>query len=163
MIIVSNTTPIISLTKAGILDLLGNLYGEILIPQAVYDELTTNSTFVNEINQIKECKFLRIHNVENEFAVKLLQKQLNLDLGESEAIVLADSLHADLLIIDERKARRIAKDMGITITGTLGFLIEAKSRSKISAIKPLLDAMLNSGIRISDTLYKEALSKSGEC
>jgi len=63
MIIVSNTTPIISLAKAGILDLLGDVYGEILISQAVYDELTTNITFADEVNKIKECKFLSIRKV----------------------------------------------------------------------------------------------------
>lgn len=66
------------------------------------------------------------------------------------------------MIIDERKARRIAKEMGITITGTLGFLIESKARGKIEAIKPLLDIMINSGIRIGDTIYKEALYLSEE-
>lgn len=106
------------------------------------------------MNKIKECKFLSVRTIENEFAVKLLQKQLNLDLGESEAIVLAESIHAGLFIIDERKARRIAKDMGLTITGTLGFLVEAKSRGKIKAIKPILDTMLDSGIRMSATIYK---------
>ena len=162
MIVVSNATPIISLTKAGILDLLGSLYEEILIPQAVYDELTTNNTFSHEVNTIKECKFLTVRKVGNEFAVKLLQKQLNLDLGESESIVLAESIHSDLLIIDEKKARRIAKEMGLKITGTLGFLVELKSRGKVNLIKPILDAMLESGIRISVLLYKEILHKSGE-
>ena len=162
MIIVSNTTPIISLAKAGILDLLGSLFGEILITQGVFDELTANTNFTTGANIIRECKFLTIRNAENEFAVKLLQKQLNLDLGESESIVLAEYLNCDLLIIDERKARRIAKDMGLRITGTLGLLLEAKTRGIIESIKPILDTMLDNGIRISDTLYKEILYKSGE-
>ena len=58
MVIVSNTTPIISLTKAGILDLLGKLYGKIFIPKVNHDELTSNNTFIDEANIIKSCNFL---------------------------------------------------------------------------------------------------------
>jgi predicted nucleic acid-binding protein len=67
-----------------------------------------------------------------------------------------------LLIIDEKKARQIAKDMELKITGTLGILIEAKLRGKIKTIKPILDTMLDSGFRISDIVYKDILRKTNE-
>jgi predicted nucleic acid-binding protein len=162
MIIVSDTTPIISFLKIGLLDLLEELYGEVIIPEAVYKELLSNPQMIAEVEIIKSCSFLKIKHIKNEFAVKLLQKQMNLGIGESEAIVLADALHADLIIIDERKARGIAKNMSLNVTGTLGILVDAKSKGKLKEIKPLLDELIKSNIRISAKLYKDILELVNE-
>jgi predicted nucleic acid-binding protein len=86
-----------------------------------------------------------------------LQKQLNLDKGESEAIVLANNINADLIVIDERKARKIAKDIGLNVTGTLGILVEAKQKELIKELKPLLDGLIDNNIRIDKKLYAEIL------
>ena len=94
--------------------------------------------------------------------MSLLQKQLKLDLGESEAIVLANSIDADLIIIDERKARRIAKDIGLNVTGTLGILVEAKQRGLVKELKPLLDKLIKNEIRISKKLYQDILELVNE-
>lgn len=162
MLIVADTTPIISLIKIGMLELYKSMYGEVIIPEAVFNELVSNSSMSNEADIIRKSKFLKINKIENEFAVKLLQKQLNLGAGESEAIVLADTLKADLLVIDERKARGIAKSMGINITGTLGILVDAKRKNRIEKLKPLLDGLINSNIRISEKLYNDVLELVNE-
>lgn len=111
MIVISDATPIISLIKIECLDVLEKLYKNIIIPKAVYDELIINTDYQDEIDIIKRCTFLEIKNVEENLSVLLLQRQLKLDRGESEAIVLANNINANLIIIDELKARRIAKDM----------------------------------------------------
>jgi predicted nucleic acid-binding protein len=162
MFVVSNTTPIISFLKIDRLELLENIFGQIIIPQAVYDELIADHSLPDEIEKITKCPFLRIEQVKNEFAVKLLQKQLNLGLGESESILLADTLKASLLIIDERKGRNIAKDMGLQITGTLGILVEAKNQKYIDRIEPLLNKLIEKDIRISKKLYDEIMTLAGE-
>ncbi len=158
MIVVSDTTPIISLMKVGKLNLLKEMYGEVVIPFAVYDELTCNAAMAKEIITIEENQFLRVNEVDNHFAVNLLREQMNLGTGESEAIVLAESMQADLLLIDEKRARRIAKEMGIRITGTIGLLLHAKTTEHIINIKPILDEMIAQNIRISDRLYDEILT-----
>ena len=127
MILVSDTTPIISLMKVGKLNLLKEMYGVVVIPFAVHDELTRNKAMEKEIITIEKNQFLRVNEVENHFAVNLLREQMNLGTGESEAIVLAESIQADLLLIDEKRARRIAKEMGIRTTGTIGLLLHAKA------------------------------------
>ncbi len=162
MLIVADTTPIISLVKIGLLELLNSMYGEVILPEAVYNELISNPSMNNEAEIIKESKFLKVMRIQNEFAVKILQKQLNLGAGESEAIVLTDTLKADLLLIDERKARGIAKNMGINITGTLGILVDAKRQNLIDQLRPLLDNLINNNIRISEKLYNDVLALVNE-
>lgn len=149
--------------KIGLLGLLEELFTEVIIPEAVYKELISNPEMIYEAEIVKKCTFLKSKSVENEFAVKLLQKQMNLGIGESEAIVLADSLHADLIIIDERKARGIAKSMSLNVTGTLGILVEAKTKGKLEEIKPLLDELVKHNIRISTKLYNDILELVNEC
>lgn len=162
MIVISDTTPLISLIKIEFLDILENMYKKIIIPKAVYDELIINIDYQSEIDIIQKCTFLQTKIVEENLSVSLLQKQLKLDLGESEAIVLANSMNADLIIIDERKARRIAKDIGLTVTGTLGVLVEAKQRGLVKELKPLLDKLIKNEIRISRKLYKDILKLANE-
>jgi len=162
MLIVADTTPIISLAKINQLKLLDSLYGDIILPEAVYNELIANPLMSSEAEMIKKCTFLKFKKVENEVAVKILQKQLNLGIGESEAIILADTLKADLLLMDEKKARGIAKNMGIRLTGTLGILVEAKRKNSIIKLKPYLDELIKYNIRISETLYKEILKLVNE-
>lgn len=87
---------------------------------------------------------------------------MKLDLGESEAIVLANNIDADLIIIDERKARRIAKDIGLNVTGTLGILVDAKQRGLVKELKPLLDKLIKNEIRISKILYQDILELANE-
>lgn len=162
MIVISDTTPLISLMKIQSLDILEKMYKEIIIPKAVYDELIINMDYQSEIDIIQKWTFFQTKIVKENLSVSLLQKQLKLDLGESEAIVLANSIDADLIIIDERKARRIVKDIGLNVTGTLGILVEAKQRGLVKELKPLLDKLIKNEIRISKKLYQDILELVNE-
>lgn len=159
MTIISDTTPIISLIKINHLDLLKKLFEEVLIPEAVYRELTTNTLFENEAKIVKTSSFLRTSSVQNRKSLQVLQAVSGLDDGESEAIILADELKSDVLIMDERKGRKVAQKLGIKITGTVGLLIQAYSENMISAneIKTFLDQLKNSNIRLSESLIQKAL------
>ena len=92
MIVVSDTTPLISLLKINRLDLLEKLFGEVFIPQAVFNELTADERFQLEADQIRQKKFISIKPVNVPQSVNILKRATGLDLGESEAIVLTDEL-----------------------------------------------------------------------
>jgi len=161
VIVISDATPIISLAKIEMLDILGKLYSGVFLPKAVIDEVCRNSKFAAEAEAIQKSDFIKVEAVRNEQSVKIL-RAAGLDLGESEAIVLADMMPSSILLMDERKGRQIAFSMGIQVTGTLGILLQAKKLGAVKDIKPFLDELINENIRIGATLYNSILEQAGE-
>ena len=161
MIVISDTTPLISLLKIGKLGLLERLFHEILIPQAVYEELTSNPRFYDEALQIRNCDFIRQVKVGNIDSVILLQRAAGIDRGESEAIIYTDEYHADLLLMDEAKARLVAKQMGLKIMGTIGVLLAAYDKGFIQKedVLACIEVMRKTGRHISELLYKQLVEK----
>lgn len=159
MIVVSDTTPIISLIKINRLDLLEKLFQEVLVPDAVYRELTTNQSFSAEAEEVKKAKFLKVSPVQNKQSIQILQAVSGLDDGESEAIVLAGEKQSDVLIIDERRGRKVAQQLGITITGTVGILVQANYEGMLSKAdaKTCMNFLKQSNIRLSENLIQDAL------
>jgi predicted nucleic acid-binding protein len=144
MIVVSDTSPILSLALIGRLELLRDLYGTIVIPEAVRSELITTD-----------------QGGAREVALKLLLREV--DRGEAEAIGLAVQLKADVLLIDERKARHLAADLELGVVGLLDVLPDAKQRHLISSVKPILDDLIvRAHFRVSHKLYQRTLFTAGE-
>ena len=159
MIVVSDSTPLISLMKASQLDILEKLFGDVLIPEAVFSELTTNEAFPEEAALIQRSTYIKVVKVGDRKAVSLLQRATGLDRGESEAIVYADDTHADLLMMDEVQGRKVAKSMGIPIMGSVGILVNAFRDGLLteSDVETALNRMKQSGRHISDRLIQDAL------
>jgi len=162
VIVVSNTTPIIAFAKINRLEILEYLFGRIYISEGVYKELISNKKFIFEIEQITKSSFIITKEVKNRLAVELVQKMHGLNIGESESIILFKELGGDLLIMDEKKGRKVASSLDIKLTGTLGILLKAKQEGIIIELKPLLEKLIESNIRISHKLYKEILKSANE-
>ena len=90
MIVVADTTPIITLLRLERLELLEKIFGQVIIPNAVYEELTANQKYLAEAKVIGDCSFLKRGEVLDRQAIKILREVVGLDAGESEAIALAD-------------------------------------------------------------------------
>ena len=125
MIVVSDTTPLITLMKAGRLGILHLLFGEVRIPEAVFSEVTGNETFKDEAEIIRDSEYIKVVKVRDHKQVEFLQRATGLDIGESEAIIYADEVKADLLLMDEAAGRKVAQNMKLPITGSVGLLIRA--------------------------------------
>jgi predicted nucleic acid-binding protein len=108
--VVSNSTPIIALLDIGRLDILEKLYGEVIIPNAVYSEVT-----VKDARRLDGYDWVRVTAITNLAAKELFTSALH--DGEVEVMILAKELNADLVVIDDGLARRHAKRLGLTITG----------------------------------------------
>lgn len=159
MIVVSDSTPLITLMKVESLNLIHELFGEIVIPEAVYRELTENPAYYDEAEQIRSCKFIRVIHVQNRKTVSLLQRVAGLDLGESEAIAYADENKADLLLVDEAAGRRTAKFLGLRIMGSIGILISAFKEGYLSPDEAdnIFQRIRKANRHISEKLMKDAL------
>jgi len=160
MIVVANAGPLIALAQIGYLDLLRLLYGELYIPPAVREEVVASGQGRPGAVEVDAANWIHVVEVHDTMAVQLLRDRL--DAGESEAIVLAMEMNADLLLMDEGRGRRVAEARGLKKTGTVGTLIVAKKRGLISAVTPLLDRLLAAGFRMSDELYQTARVLAGE-
>ena len=161
MIVVSDSSPLLNLAIIDQLDLLQKLYGEVVIPQAVYHELVVQSAGMPGADSIHNADWIVVQEVKNRVLVASLRTQL--DLGEAEAIVLAIESAANLLLLDERKARNVAAHLDLDFTGLLGVLVEAKEKGHITLLKPILEALTKQArFWISPTLYEHVLEQVGE-
>ena len=161
MIVVSDTTPLISLLKIKRIGLLEKLFGEVVIPQAVFTELTVDIRFAEEAEVIKNEKFISVKEVSNMASVNILKRATGLDQGESEAIVLSDEIQADILLMDEAKGRKISDQMGIHIMGTIGILMVAYEDDILTAdeVKKCIDGLQNAGRHIGHKHYQKLLDR----
>lgn len=153
MIVVSNSSPLISLGAIGRLDLLHDLFDKISIPPAVLQEVRSVD--------ISPETWIVPREVDSPPLSQALESEL--DRGEAEAIALAIELRADLLLMDERRGRRLASRLGLKVLGVLGILVDAKRIGLIEKIEPVLVELRDkAGFRISTALYERALQEAGE-
>ncbi len=163
MIVISDTSVITNLAAIYHLKLLSQLYNQITIPEAVYRELVDIDPPVPGTLEVQKAPWLEVRALVNRGVLEYLQNEVRLDSGESEAISLAIEINADLLLIDERRGRAAADRLGIKITGLLGIFVEAKQKNLITAVKPLMNALIaTSEFRISSALYNQILSMVNE-
>jgi predicted nucleic acid-binding protein len=160
VIVVSDTTPLSELAKVGLINLLRDVYGQVIIPQEVYNEVTTGNH--PAVKEIQSATWITIQSLSNSEKVSTLKEATNLGWGECAAMILAEELKADLLLIDDLKARRVALSRNLPIIGTVGTLLLAKQLELISSVKEVLDALIVRGKRISPRLYQETLAAAQE-
>ncbi len=161
LIVVSNTSPIFYLSTIGQLNLLCQLYSEIVIPKAVFNEITHVGNTDASAKAVPTIAWIKIQTATDQEFISTLRTEL--DAGEAEAIALAVELNAGRILMDERLGRAIAMRLGLEVTGVLGILTAAKRNDLIPEVKPLLDALVEQvGFWIDMQLYTEVLQVVGE-
>lgn len=155
MVAVSNSTPLIALSKIGKLNLLQEYFGQIAIPEAVYNEVVVNGGILYGAEEVAEADWIVVETVVNSLAVESLSMYLG--AGESEAIVLAKEKDC-LLLIDDGDGRTTASNMELDITGTVGILLKAGRDGKID-LRESIDELNACGFRLSDKVRDFILSK----
>ena len=146
--IVCNSSCFIALDRINRLDLLLNSFQEIIIPPKVAKEIDLNLDWIS------------VKSIKNTSVIQILKTQI--DDGESEAIALSLELKDVVLLLDDKKARRIAEQLGLQIIGTIGLILRAKRIGLITEVKPVLNELQTAGFRIRGTLYNEALRLANE-
>lgn len=147
--VIVNSTPIIALCKAGALNLFKELYGDVTIPQAVYDEVSRKNDAVRKT--LLASPWIHRERVRDDSARRMYKAKLH--DGEVEVMMLAQEHGPDhLVVIDDNAARRAAEYLGLRLTGTVGVLVRAKELGLIDAVMPIVRKMEANGIYLSDGL-----------
>ncbi|MFL6194382.1 MAG: DUF3368 domain-containing protein [Thermoanaerobaculia bacterium] len=158
--IVCNTGPLIALAMVGHLDLLHKLYQHVFVPEAVLQEVSAAGGERIGAPEIASASWLQ--RVPGGLVVEpLLAKELG--SGEAEVIAAARQLGARLVLLDERRARRIAEQAyGFRVKGSAGILVAAKRAGLIPSVRPLLEQMKARGYYLSERLVGRAIEEAGE-
>lgn len=157
----ANSSVLISLSAIQQLDLLHKRFPEILIPQAVWQEVVVKGKGQPGAQEAQSSDWIKVGKVKDQTIVQLLQADL--DQGESEVIALAREVGADLVLLDEKDARLAAERVGLKVLGTIGILIRAKKDEYILSLREQLDALRDKAeFRLSAGLYQQALESVSE-
>ncbi len=138
--------------------ILRELFNEILIPPAVYDEFLA---FEQEgrLALLSDNPWIKVTPLENPVRVQIFA---GLDRGEAEVLALAEEQNAQLILMDERRGRRYAQRLGLPLSGTLGVLLLAKEVGLNETVLPLVSAMQEIGLHFHSDLIAKALDLAGE-
>jgi len=163
-VVVSDSSVLISLGAVGQLGLLQHYHEEILIPDAVWREVTVDAAQrpgARAVTQAQTEGWLHVRTPGN--CPLLVSLRARLDAGEAEAIALAVESNASLILLDENEGRTDARALGLAVTGTVGLLLRARRDGRLLALKPTLDLLLGEHhFRLGDALYRAVLQAAGE-
>lgn len=160
IVVVSDTSPIRALAYIDHLSLLPQLFDRVLVPPAVKRELARVVDPQRAVD-VKSQAFLELQQPKDTVEVDRLHQQL--DIGESEALVLASEVQASAVLIDERAGRAVAAQLGLPTIGTLGILVRAKRQDLIEEVTSLLDRLVDDfQFFVSGDLRREILRQVGE-
>ncbi len=156
MIVIVDASTFIGLSMVNKLSLLSSLFKEVVLPNAVYEEISGGKG----VKEIRSFKNIKVVGVNDKATVELMLESYG--RGEAELLVLAKELNANLLLIDELKARKAARRAGFKVMGILGLLLSAKEKGFIKTIKPLIQRLQKKDFRLSRRVIEEVLNQAGE-
>lgn len=157
--VVVNSTPLIALCKIDRIELLRELYGEITIPEAVFREVTAKNDVVKK--KLLACgAWIHVQKISDVTDKRMYRAKLH--DGEVEVMILAQEIHADLVIIDDNAARKTAVYLGLPLTGTIGVLLRAKEKGLIPKVMPLVENLEQNGLYFGPQLKTWVQSQAHE-
>ncbi|GAA0547832.1 DUF3368 domain-containing protein [Halorubrum ejinorense] len=159
MTVVSNTSPLLNLALIERLQLVEAQFSEVVVPTAVWNELTAGFDGRDRIEAFRDRGGMRV--VSPEPTELRTEFERELDRGEAAAIAHAIDIDADRVLIDEREGRATATRHDVPVTGVVGILLRASSQGEID-LEAELNALREAGFWISDALYERALEMDAE-
>ena len=154
----ADASTLIGLSRIDQLKLLRELFGHVFVPESAYNEVIEEDKPGSE--RVRKAEYLRVEKVSDRIGVEFLLQTLG--LGEAEVLVLAKEKKADLVLLDEKKARKAARRAGFKVMGILGLLLTAKRRRLIPSVKPFVRDLLNQGFRLSHKVVERVLTEADE-
>jgi hypothetical protein len=157
MLVIADSSALLALASCDSLIFLDSLFEQVRVPPAVFAECTV----AGKPRGDRLAFFLQDKVIDVDLA-ELVIAAAGLGQGELEAMALYKRLHADRLLVDDERARKVARLNGISVVGSIGVLLLAKERHLIDSIRPRLEEIRSAGIRLGEELFLKALSLAGE-
>jgi len=157
MILIGDSSALISLSYINCLYLLDSMFTEVKVPSSVFKEVVIDNA--PESGKLK--KYLQ-DKVIDVYSTNSLIIDFSLGIGEIDSMMLYKKLNADLLLIDDKRARKIANLNNIKTIGSLGILLLAKEKNIIKEVKPLIEDLRKENLHFSDSLLKTILDLANE-
>lgn len=158
--LICNTGPIIALSMIDRIDILRHLFELVAVPEEVHKEILEGGATNKGLANYQKAQWIKVITLSN--AVDPLLKT-SLDSGEAAVIGLARESNTNLILVDERKARKIARAVyGLHAIGSARVLVEAKRHGLLDSVGASLQAMRDNGYWISDSIIAAALKQAGE-
>lgn len=157
--VICNTSPLFYLHQLDLLALLQKLYGKIVVPETVVDELEAGRKQGEDVSAVGSYAWIEIRSVR---VPRLLGLSADFGPGETEVLALALEQMGCLIIVDDWLARELARLRGLRFTGTAGVLLKAKQQGYIQMVRPLLDRLIDLGFRLSDDVRNHILALAEE-
>lgn len=157
--VIVNSTPLIALCKVNQLELLRELYTEITIPEAVFQEVTAKNDSVKR-KILENGAWIHVQSVSDTIDRRMYKAKLH--DGEVEVMILAQEIKADLVITDDNAARKTAIYLSLPLTGTVGVLLRAKAEGLVPKVMPIVDSMEQNGLYYGSVLKEWVRSQAKE-
>jgi predicted nucleic acid-binding protein len=161
VIVVSNSSPLIALARIGRLSLLASLFERIQIPIEVQHEVTAAGRGLPGAEEVRKANWIELATAQPLTDPSLAQACQSLGSGERGAILLAKSVSANLVLLDESKARRVAQAGGLSVAGCLGILEAGARKGLVTDLHQVYIDLLRQGIRFDIKLLQDSLARLG--
>ena len=158
MTVVSDASPLITLAKIGRLDLLNRLYRTIVITPQVYEEVVVKGAGLAGSAEIAACEWIEVKPIQNVTALAAAQQKFGLGIGETSAIILGQEIGADLVLIDEIKARKAAREQGLGVLGCVGLLEQAFGSHLLPDLAQVYRELVSCGAYIDRHILENSLN-----
>jgi predicted nucleic acid-binding protein len=155
--VVSNSSPLIVLAKLECFDLLQRLYGTVAISQEVYAEVVIIGSKLPGASETANSPWIQVQQVRHAGDVAAAQEVFGLGLGELSTLVLARETGADLVILDDLGARKLAKREGFRVQGTIGVLEASYRRGYLSNLRETYERLSKCGVFLNRDLLNRSL------
>jgi predicted nucleic acid-binding protein len=161
VIVLADSSPLITLARARYFDLLHEFYGEVIVSREVHDEITVAGAGLPGADEMQQSNWIRVESYPSESSPEVKAACAGLGAGERSIIFLASVLTADLVLIDEGSARRVAKSVGLSIAGSIAILERGARLNRVVDLRSVYLSLLEQGIRYDRGLLDQSLGRLG--
>jgi hypothetical protein len=159
--VVSDSSPLVILTKLGYFDLLNRLFSRVYISAEVHDEVVVVGTGLPGATEVSNAKWIEVKQLQNPASLLAAQQKQALGLGEISTILLAKELGANPVLLDDYKARMLAKAEGLQILGSVGLLEAFYARGYLTDLRACFRQLITQNVYIDQRLLDRRLRALG--